>query len=113
MPHGRDIHGWVEVRWGSADPTEWRRWTGGIDVRSILGGARDYELWGCSFGVRGSYEFVPVAAYRGLPEDLSDRARGRLSRNQQRRTRPARHPGRQLRRAVHHLAPVDGDRADR
>ncbi|HEY1180541.1 MAG TPA: hypothetical protein VGF17_30665 [Phytomonospora sp.] len=70
---GTDISGFVEVR-----PHQRRRtttlaaWEFVADLDHLYDG-RSYDLFGCLFGVRNFAGFRPVAAGRGLPEDLSSR----------------------------------------
>ena len=71
---GCDITGWVEF----SDTTPNRRhaegaqWWAIISAGLVLG--RNYALFGSLFGVRNELGFIPVAADRGLPSDLSERA---------------------------------------
>ncbi|MBW8481063.1 hypothetical protein [Actinomadura parmotrematis] len=69
---GTDIHGVLECRrpYG-AEP---RPWLPAIDL-GLLYGDRDYDAFGCLFGVRNYASFRPLAAYRGLPGDVSDAVR--------------------------------------
>ncbi len=64
---GTDLHGLIEVR---AAP-EFTSWAAVGDLAKILGHTRDYDLFGCLFGVRNYANFAPLFAGRGLPHDLS------------------------------------------
>jgi uncharacterized UPF0160 family protein len=66
---GTDIHGWVEVRPLADEP----EWYGVINAGLLVG--RDYDTFGCLFGVKNYAGFVPLAAGRGLPEDASAEVR--------------------------------------
>ncbi|WP_279581958.1 hypothetical protein [Fodinicola feengrottensis] len=46
-------------------------WSAAINL-SLLTTARDYDAFGCLFGVRNYAKFGPIAADRGLPVDVSD-----------------------------------------
>lgn len=75
---GCDIHGVVEIDWrgkyrdeGEEVDEEDRRWMTFIDnVGMWLG--RSYDTFGMLFGVRNYANFDPIAAKRGLPENISD-----------------------------------------
>ncbi|MFF1921758.1 hypothetical protein ACFVW8_14430 [Streptomyces sp. NPDC058221] len=69
---GADIHGFVECRSRWTDPED--VWSGAVDLELLYLG-RDYDAFGCLFGVRNHAGFAPLAAERGLPELLSDAAR--------------------------------------
>lgn len=58
---GTDIFGFVEVR----DAAGWR---GVLDVSTVL--VRDYDLFGCLFGVRNMAGFAPLFADRGWPQGV-------------------------------------------
>lgn len=62
---GCDIHGWVEIRT--------HNWYAMVNIEGCTG--RSYDTYGCLFGVRNSANFEPVAKRRGLPDDLSIKAR--------------------------------------
>lgn len=64
---GTDIRGWVEVKESYGLPHH--AWHGTIVIPSLIPGA--YDSFGCLFGVRNYAGFAPVAAGRGLPDDLS------------------------------------------
>ena len=67
---GTDIRGWVDFREAWLDESVGEtNWYPVIDAGWLL--ARDYSAFGALFGVRNS-NFAPVAARRGLPEDVSD-----------------------------------------
>lgn len=70
---GTDISGFLEVR-----PHQLHRADGLADWEYVadldhLYASRDYDLFGCLFGVRNFAGFDPVAAGRGVPGDLSKR----------------------------------------
>lgn len=66
---GIDIFGSFEIRPGSNE--EWRR------VLSLdeLDMPRDYDVFGCLFGVHNTAGFIPIAGDRGVPADASPRTR--------------------------------------
>jgi hypothetical protein len=59
---GTDINGWVEFRLADS-------WYAAIRPGSIVG--RDYDAFGCLFGVRNFAHFRPIAPDRGIPADAS------------------------------------------
>jgi len=61
-----DIHGWVEVK-------EVDIWRAVINIRGIIW--RNYDMFGCLFGVRNYAGFRPIAPNRGIPEDASYRTK--------------------------------------
>ncbi|MFJ3877766.1 hypothetical protein ACIPW5_09940 [Streptomyces sp. NPDC090077] len=67
---GTDIHGFVECadEWGE-EP-----WCAAIDLALLYDG-RDYDAFGCLFGVRNFAGFRPLAEGRGLPGDASPAVR--------------------------------------
>lgn len=65
-----DIDGGLEIRSGGPS-TPWRA----VKLEVLL--ASDYDAFGCLFGVRNYAGFVPVAAGRGLPADVSTELRRR------------------------------------
>ncbi|MDQ2906453.1 MAG: hypothetical protein ABI456_14315 [Ktedonobacteraceae bacterium] len=66
---GTDIAGRIECR--LRYPIDSRKpWTSAIDL-SLLYHGRDYDAFGCLFGIRNYAHFRPVAAERGLPADVS------------------------------------------
>ena len=72
---GTDIRGWVEIRIPRIleDDDSPDHWASVITVRSLLG--RNYDAFGCLFGVTNYAHFKPIAAGRGLPADVSDTVR--------------------------------------
>jgi len=73
---GIDIHGFIEVRpWASWPdlPSEipWKA-AARLDCLNIT---RDYDAFGCLFGVMNFAGFQPIAADRGLPEDAGELVR--------------------------------------
>jgi hypothetical protein len=71
---GTDLFGWIEVRLDRARPDA--PWEAAVCVTSMLG--RNYDAFGCLFGVRNYAGFEPVAAGRGVPDDCSDEVRREL-----------------------------------
>ncbi|MEW2178530.1 hypothetical protein AB0890_19640 [Streptomyces sp. NPDC005406] len=69
---GADIHGFIECRSRWAGPRD--TWSAAVDLNLVYLG-RDYDAFGCLFGVRNYAGFAPLAAERGLPELISDAAR--------------------------------------
>lgn len=61
---GADIHGWIEA-WDKYIPA----WQGLMSFEFLVN--RNYDIFGCLFGVRNYACFMPVAANRGLPTDIS------------------------------------------
>ncbi|GAB7109400.1 hypothetical protein JCM4814A_77140 [Streptomyces phaeofaciens JCM 4814] len=72
---GTDINGVVECRptSGLLDARH-VRWGAAVDLRFLLD-QRDYDAFGCLFGVRNHAGFRPLAAGRGLPDDVSAETR--------------------------------------
>lgn len=72
---GLDIYGAIECRpvfeYGDAIPAKWEY---SIDL-SQLNGKRNYDAFGCLFGIRNFAGFEPLAEDRGLPDDVADRTR--------------------------------------
>jgi hypothetical protein len=70
---GTDIHGAIECRpqHGLSTP---RAWEYGMDLELVYA-TRDYDAFGCLFGVRNLAGFDPVADDRGLPADAAPRTR--------------------------------------
>jgi len=70
---GGDIHRAIECRPdnGTADG---RGWVHAVDL-DLLYQAREYDAFGCLFGVMNFAGFEPVAAGRGFPADVTARAR--------------------------------------
>lgn len=69
---GADIHGFIECRSRWAEPED--AWSAAVDLDLLYLG-RNYDAFGCLFGVRNHAAFAPLAAERGLPELISDAAR--------------------------------------
>jgi hypothetical protein len=64
---GATIHGWVEC---NMVPAEYQKtWSGIITIGMLIN--RDYDSFGCLFGVRNERNFAPLALDRGLPVDVS------------------------------------------
>ena len=61
---GTDIHGWVEVK-----RNEKYGWEAIIFISDFI--HRNYDMFGCLFGVRNYAGFRPIAPDRGLPNDIS------------------------------------------
>ncbi|MDD9379799.1 hypothetical protein M8Z33_24690 [Streptomyces sp. ZAF1911] len=74
---GADIHGFIECRvtYGTIDEED-SSWGAAIDLAFLYGG-RNYDAFGCLFGVRNYAGFRPLAQERGLPPDVTDEVRGR------------------------------------
>lgn len=72
---GADIHGYVECKgtFGVLDDDD-AQWHAAIDLGLLYGG-RDYDAFGCLFGVRNYAGFRPLAAGRGLPPDATEQVR--------------------------------------
>ena len=70
---GADIFGWVEVRPDYYDATSdieiVRQWLGIVYAGILLD--RNYDAFGCLFGVQNYANFIPVAAARGIPDNAS------------------------------------------
>ncbi|MGW6707397.1 hypothetical protein ACWGDE_21245 [Streptomyces sp. NPDC054956] len=66
---GTDIHGFVEC----LDEDD-RLWTAAIDIDLLYHG-RDYDAFGCLFGIRNYAGFRPLAEDRGIPDDASEAVR--------------------------------------
>lgn len=67
---GCDIHGWIEVRQFEFDP---KYWTTAVNAGMLLD--RNYDMFGCLFGVRNYTNFKPIANNRGVPDDVSKKVR--------------------------------------
>jgi hypothetical protein len=80
---GVDIAGWVEVKPEYYDPPSHldfdRQWVGVVSHLGFLVG-RDYDAFGCLFGVKNAANFLPLAAERGIPDDASPEVRGDIAR---------------------------------
>jgi len=61
---GTSVNGVVEI-----NPTWLDEWLSVVDAGLIL--AKNYEVYGCLFGVRNNASFEPLFANRGLPNDCS------------------------------------------
>ena len=70
---GCDIHGYVEIR---PYPDIGGRWNAVVDAGMLL--PRDYDMFGCLFGVRNLATFEPLFPFRGLPEDTDRHEQLRL-----------------------------------
>ncbi|MFJ5548145.1 hypothetical protein [Streptomyces sp. NPDC093225] len=70
---GTDIYGFVEC---SAEYGE-EPWQAAIDLDLLYDG-RDYDAFGCLFGVRNFAGFRALAERRGLPPDASSTVRARV-----------------------------------
>ncbi|MBB5776729.1 hypothetical protein [Nonomuraea jabiensis] len=73
---GTDIYGYIEARHPRADE-DWYDgdvWAVSMPLYPLYDG-RDYESFGCLFGVRNRLGWTPVAAGRGLPVDASESVR--------------------------------------
>jgi hypothetical protein len=68
---GTDIDGWIECRTLVVDN---ETWDAVMDFRFIYRG-RDYDSFGCLFGVRNTANFRPIAPDRGLPHDVSEQVK--------------------------------------
>jgi hypothetical protein len=73
---GTDIHGMIECR-ARADADEDGSWCAAVDL-GLLHRVRDYDGFGCLFGVRNYANFRPVVPLRGAPADLSAPVRAEL-----------------------------------
>ena len=70
---GADIHGAVEIRQFDFDPNFWSYVA---DAGVLLD--RNYDMFGCMFGVRNHANFKPIAHDRGIPEYVSKRTKKEL-----------------------------------
>ncbi|MEO7720073.1 MAG: hypothetical protein ABIY70_28120 [Capsulimonas sp.] len=61
-----DINGWIEIRPYAAS------WHGAIRLDAFA--PSNYDMFSCLFGVRPFAPFIPIAASRGLPDDISEAA---------------------------------------
>jgi hypothetical protein len=68
---GTDIYGWVEGK--RSWQKEGEPWNALIKVGWLVD--RNYDAFGCLFGARNYAQFRPIAANRGLPDDVSREAR--------------------------------------
>jgi hypothetical protein len=67
---GVDISGMIECRPVSSSPGPAVSWQYSIDLAQLYSG-RNYDAFGCMFGVTNYAAFEPIAADRGLPADVS------------------------------------------
>jgi hypothetical protein len=76
LTRGRHIDGLIEVRpWASwPDLPDEIEWEAAVRL-DCLYVTRDYDAFGCLFGVMNYAGFRPVAADRGLPSDAADQTR--------------------------------------
>jgi hypothetical protein len=65
---GTDIDGWIECKQVS------EAWTPAVALGAVYLG-RDYQAFGKLFGVRNIANIQPIAAKRGLPEDVSQQVK--------------------------------------
>ncbi|MFJ4188816.1 hypothetical protein [Kitasatospora sp. NPDC089509] len=74
-----DIYGGIEYRHPGVggDYYEGEPWIATLDLWPLYDQV-DYAAFGCLFGVRNNAGFRPLAAGRGLPEDVSSRLREQL-----------------------------------
>jgi hypothetical protein len=70
---GTDIHGVIECRPEACEPAT-HAWVYAMDLELVYQ-TRNYDAFGCLFGVTNFAGFAPVAADRGLPADVSRRTR--------------------------------------
>ena len=68
---GTDIDGWIECRREIIDD---EGWIPAIDLGLLYLG-RDYRVFGNLFGIRNRTDIQPLAAERGLPDDVSEQVR--------------------------------------
>jgi hypothetical protein len=73
---GVDISGVIEVRPQATRPDlpHEIKWQAAVALDRLYD-TRDYDAFGCLFGVKNFAGFHPIAANRGLPADASDHAR--------------------------------------
>ncbi|MFF4082547.1 hypothetical protein ACFYZN_24500 [Streptomyces sp. NPDC001777] len=77
---GTDINGFVECRARRLhEDGEESVWHAAIDL-FLLDIIRNYDAFGCLFGIRNYAGFRPLAEERGLPPDASDGVRAELAR---------------------------------
>ncbi|MGW1493962.1 hypothetical protein [Streptomyces sp. NPDC002402] len=77
---GTDISGFVECGARAGDEGERDLvWRAVVDL-CVLNDTRNYDAFGCLFGVRNFANFRPLAAERGRPLDASDKVRDELDR---------------------------------
>lgn len=73
MAVGTDVYGCIEIRDSNADEDwfEWEPWQRCMDLCPLYGESGDYPAFALLFGVRNDLGWEPLAARRGLPEDVS------------------------------------------
>ncbi|MFE4394948.1 MULTISPECIES: hypothetical protein [Streptomycetaceae] len=72
---GTDINGFIECRaWFLRDEDGKPAWQAAVAL-DLLNTTRNYDAFGCLFGVRNHANFRPLAADRGLPPDASQTVR--------------------------------------
>ncbi|WP_287268142.1 hypothetical protein [Thermogemmatispora sp.] len=71
---GVDITGWIECRRSFMLAGETTPWQAAISLDFLFHG-RNYDAFGCLFGVQNYANFRPVAAEWGLPADVSPRVK--------------------------------------
>ncbi|MFE0631337.1 hypothetical protein ACFW3D_30820 [Streptomyces sp. NPDC058864] len=71
---GKDIRGFVECHRDYRDHEEDSFWHATIAL-DHLKVPRNYDAFGCLFGVCDNEQFLPIAPLRGLPVDASNRVR--------------------------------------
>ncbi|MFI2910394.1 hypothetical protein ACG2OD_19380 [Streptomyces sp. PDY-4] len=77
---GTDISGFVECRARHLhEEGQGPVWRAAVDL-FLLNTTRNYDAFGCLFGVRNYANFRPLAADRGLPADASETVRAELGR---------------------------------
>lgn len=77
---GTDISGFVECRaWLLHEDGEQTPWRAAVDL-FFLNITRNYDAFGCLFGIRNYANFRPLAEGRGLPADPSETVREELDR---------------------------------
>ena len=76
---GMDISGFVECRaWHLHEQGGAAGWQAAIDL-FLLNTTRNYDAFGCLFGMRNYANFLPLAAGRGMPSDASETVRAELA----------------------------------
>ena len=73
---GIDIYGWVEAKLPFYEEGGWKPV---IDLFWLYD-VRDYDFFGCFFGVRNYARFRPLAPERGLPADISPEVKREVER---------------------------------
>ena len=72
---GTDINGWIECKTQTMDLETWAA----VMALGYVYLGRDYDAFGCLFGVRNDTHFRPIAPDRGVPDDASDQVKGAAS----------------------------------